>query len=311
VYKLLYGIDNPVLPVQEPDEIEHNRGKTDHMIYLRYVPSPPLDRYINYFYYLEGRMPYPCERILPVPLLDLKINLGGDFHLYEHCQTEQPRSLTESWLTGIQGMYHAVVWPSDMRLYGVCFKPTGVYPFLALPLAELYNQVVALDALWGRFASEFREQLSVAPSTEVGFALLERLLLARLGEGPDEQRLVEYGIAEIDRHHGSLSIKMLSDRIGVSQNHLRTHFKRLVGTSAKEMACLYRFEYVLHSTDPTQPVDWSQIAQQSGYYDQSHLNKDFMAFTGYSPTDYLHLRRRVYTTNAPVEQLSLRVLPTD
>jgi AraC-like DNA-binding protein len=281
------------------------------MNYLRYVPSPPLDRYINHLYYIDGRMPYPRERILPIPLLDLKINLGSAFQLYEYCQTERSRSLTESWLTGIQGVYHGLDWPSDMRLYGVRFKPTGLYPFLGLPLSELYNQVVALDAIWGRCASEFRERLAAAPSIEAAFVLLERLLLARLGEESTEQPLVECAIAEIEQHHGALSIKLLSDHIGVSQNHLRTQFKHVIGTSAKEMACLYRFEHVLHSINPTPPVDWTQIAQQCGYYDQSHFNKDFMAFTGCNPTDYLHLRRRVYAVNAPLDQFSLRNLPTD
>jgi AraC-like DNA-binding protein len=33
------------------------------------------------------------------------------------------------------------------------------------------------------------------------------------------------------------------------------------------------------------------MAHQSGFYDQSHFNKDFAAFTGDSPTDYRRRRR--------------------
>lgn len=198
-----------------------------------------------------------------------------------------------------------------MRLYGVRFKATGVYPFLNMPLSELYNQIVALDDVWGRFASEMRERLHAAPSVRAGFSLFERLLLLYLCEKPFEQKVVEYGIAEINRHHGSLSIKALSDHIGISQNHLRTQFKQVVGTSAKELARLIRFEHVLRSINPAHPVDWTRIAQQCGYYDQSHFNKDFLAFTGHSPTGYLNQRRRVYTQEALVDQLSLRNLPTD
>jgi AraC-like DNA-binding protein len=88
-------------------------------------------------------------------------------------------------------------------------------------------------------------------------------------------------------------------------------FKHVVGTSAKELARIYRFEHVLHSIDPIASVDWTRIAQQCGYFDQSHLNKDFMAFTGYSPTGFLSQRRRVYAQAAPADQFSLRNLPTD
>src|SRR5690606_13705779 len=116
-----------------------------------------LDRYIVHLYYLDGRMPYPHERILPVPLLDLKINLGGAFLLDGGAETQAPPRLTESWFVGMQGVYHAVDWRADLRVYGVRFKPGGAYPFLGVPMSELYTRVAPLDALWGPFADELRE----------------------------------------------------------------------------------------------------------------------------------------------------------
>jgi AraC-like DNA-binding protein len=254
-------------------------------------------------------MPYPHERILPIPTLDLKINLGGGFLLYD--QTGHPGSLTESWLVGLHGVPHSIVWPREMRVYGVRFKPGGAYPFFGVPMSELHNRVLSLDVLWGAFASEMRERLYDAATIQAGLMLFEQMLRDRLCRKPQEQAVVEYGIATIARHHGTLSIRKLSDHIGISQNHLRTQFKRVVGSSVKELARLYRFEHVLRSVEPTQAVDWIRIAHQYGYYDQSHLNKDFVAFTGYSPTTYLHLRRRIYVEDAQVDRLSLRNLPTD
>lgn len=77
---------------------------------------------------------------------------------------------------------------------------------------------------------------------------------------------------EIAHHHGALSIRRLSDQIGISQNHLDTQFKRMIGISPKEFARLSRFFSVLRSIDPMQPVDWMRIAHQAGFYDQSHFN---------------------------------------
>ena len=281
------------------------------MTYLRRVPSAPLDRYIIHLYYLDGRMPYSRERILPVPQLDLKINLGGAFQIDADGQAKAPQRLTESWFVGMYDVYHTLDWPEDMRVYGVRFKAGGAYPFLGLPMTELYNRVVPLDAVWGRFAAEVQERLCAAPTIEAGLALFEQLMQSRLYDEPYGQNIVEYGITEIDRQHGSLSIKRLSDQIGISQNHLGTQFKRVVGTTAKELAQLYRFEHVLRSIRPTGPTNWTRIAIRCGYYDQSHFNKTFLAFTGYSPTDYLRFRRRVSPENSPVHQLSLRNLPVD
>jgi AraC-like DNA-binding protein len=193
----------------------------------------------------------------------------------------------------------------------VHFKPDGAYPFLQLPLSELHNRVLTLDTIWGQYAAEIRERLYAVPTIQAGFALLEQLLLERLGEAPPGLEVVRYGITQMARQHGVVSIRDLSDTIGISQNHLGTHFKRFVGVAAKELAQLYRFEHSLRIADPLRPVEWTRVAIRSGYYDLSHLNKDFLAFTGHSPTDYLRLRRRAYEQEPERALTHLRNLPID
>jgi AraC-like DNA-binding protein len=102
----------------------------------------------------------------------------------------------------------------------------------------------------------------------------------------------------------------LSDCIGISQNHLLTQFKRMIGISPKALARLYRLKRILRSIDPTQHVDWTRIAHRSGYYDQAHFGNDFREFTGHTPTDYLRLRRQLHATNPERDRL-LHVLPID
>jgi AraC-like DNA-binding protein len=293
------------------------RKRSFNMVYVQHIPSPPLNRYIERLFYMEGWMPFRHEKIPPTPVLNLQINLGDALHMYESDRINSPMSLTESWLGGLYGVPHSVDWTSYMRLYGARFKPNGAHPFLNFPLTEVYNRVVALDALdavWGQWASQLRERLHDAPTVKAGLILFERLLRDRLRETSkitSEQNVVEHAISAISRSHGTLSIRELGDHIGISQNHLGTLFKRVVGTSAKELARLYRFEHVLRSIERTQPIDWTRIAQQCGYYDLSHLNKDFVAFTGHSPTDYLSLHRRVNTGGALFDHLSLCTVPTD
>lgn len=288
------------------DGVEGN--ETRRVTHLRHIPSSPLNDYIDYFYYLDGRMAYSHEKILPLPTLDLKINLGGALQVYENGHSD---IYSESWCVGVWRVPHTVDWPSDLRLFGVHFKPDGAYPFLHLPLSELHNRVVTLDAIWGHYATELRERLYAAPTIQAGFALLEQLLLEQLEEAPPGLEVVRSGITQMAHQHGVVSIRGLSDTIGISQNHLGTHFKRFVGVSAKELAQLYRFEHSLRMVDPIRPVKWTQVAIRSGYYDLSHLNKEFLAFTGHTPSDYLRLRRRAYAENPEHTRSYFRNLPTD
>jgi AraC-like DNA-binding protein len=280
------------------------------MSYIRYFPSPPLNAYIEDFYYLDGPAPYPRQKALPVASSNLMINLGESFDVYKPDQAEPFITCTDSWWVGIWNTYHSVDWPPEVKLFGAHFKPGGAYPFLQFPLSEMNSQVVPLDAIWGSYADEIRERLYAAPTVQVGFAILEQLLLAHLCEAPHGLDVVQGAVMEIAQHHGSLPIPVLSEQLGISQNHLGTQFKRLVGVSPKGVARFYRFAHILRLIDSAEPIDLTLIAHQSYFYDQSHLNKDFVAFTGHSPSEYVQLRRRVEAEN-PEHARAYRNLPID
>ncbi|MEZ4864921.1 MAG: helix-turn-helix domain-containing protein [Caldilineaceae bacterium] len=276
--------------------------------YIRHIPSPPLGTYIDYFYYIDGVMPYPREKILPTGWLDLEVNLGSAIQIYDATGIKPVATCIQCWWVGVWNTYGTVKWPPYTQLMGIHFKPGGAYPFLNFPLSVLQNQIVAAEALWGGFAAELCERLSTAPSIQTRLLLFEELLRTRLHDAPHGLDAVRHGVAEIARHNGALSIKALGDQMGISHNHLLTQFKRMVGISPKAMARLCRLKHILHSIDPTQAVDWTQIAHQSNYYDQAHFNKDFRSFTGQNPTDYLRLRRQSHAINPERDRL-VHVLP--
>jgi len=220
------------------------------------------------------------------------INLGDSFHLRELEQTTLIEC-HDSWVMGLWEKPHVVQYPQETRLFGVHFKPNGAYPFLQMPLTLLHNQIVPLDTIWGSLASDIQEQLATAPTVQAGFALLEQFLLAQLTETPHGLDVVQYAISRIEQRQGGVSIKALSDEIGISQMHLGTWFKRMVGVSPKRLAQFYRFAHVLHTINAAQLVDWAGIAQQANFYDQAHFNKNFLDFTGYTPSEYLKRSRHL------------------
>jgi AraC-like DNA-binding protein len=279
------------------------------MSYRSYIPTAPLNQYIDDLYFIDGASPYTHLKVLPMPSLHLMVNFGDAFQVHEPEQATPFAACAESYCVGLWSHYYTVEWPRNVHFFGIHFKAAGAYPFLQMPLTELHNQVVPLDALW-KDAAEIRERLYDAPTIEAGFALLEQLLLERLCEASSGLAIVQHAIGEIACHHGTQPIRTLSDHIGISQNHLGTLFKRLVGIPPKELARFYRFAHLLGSIDPTQKQDWTLLAHQFCFYDQAHFNKEFMALTGHTPTTYLQLRRQLHSQN-PEQAQNLGQMPID
>jgi AraC-like DNA-binding protein len=279
--------------------------------YIYHTPSAPLNHYIDDLYYWEGPPPYGRMKVVPIPSSHLMVNLGDPFQVYTSNQIEPFAICKESWIVGVWDTHHTVNWPAHVRFFGVHFKAGGAYPFVHQPLSELHNQIIPLESIWGCFAAEMREQLYSTPTIAAGFALLEQLLLTRFHEKCDGLEVVQYAITEITRKHSTLSIKALSDHIGISQNHLGTQFKRMVGISPKPLARLYRLAHIHRAIDNlTTSLNWIEIALQAGYYDQSHFNRDFMLFSGHNPTDYLRLVQQLHLTD-PDHNHQPRPLPID
>ena len=49
---------------------------------------------------------------------------------------------------------------------------------------------------------------------------------------------------------------------------------------------MHRFRAALALLGGPRPVPWAELADCCGYYDQSHLVRDFRAFSGCSPADF-------------------------
>src|SRR5262249_42830278 len=150
----------------------------------------------------EGSGPYARATVLPVPTLSLLVNFGDAFPIYK--PVYQPPTRAGAAAEGGRGpsirqdigprmtcgaSYALGVWdtapimagPRPAQIGGAPFRPGGAAPFLLLPLGELRNQLVPLDAIWGRAAAEeLRERLAAASTPQERLALFERLLLGQL-----------------------------------------------------------------------------------------------------------------------------------
>jgi AraC-like DNA-binding protein len=180
-----------------------------------------------------------------------------------------------------------------VRLVGVHFKPWGISPFVDMPLTELRDRWVPVDAVWQPSLDRIRNQVGDVASATETLRILEEELRSRFTQarlrGLD---LVQQTGGLLETSDGAVSVGALTEAAGVSGNHLASQFKFHVGVTPKRAARIYRFARLILSVDALRPVHWSALAQTVGYFDQAHFSKEFKGFTGHTPTEYLALRRR-------------------
>jgi AraC-like DNA-binding protein len=173
---------------------------------------------------------------------------------------------------------------------GVRFLLGGAYTFLGAAADQLHNRRVALKDLWGRPAIELQTRLMEAKTREARFERIERAFLSRLADAVRPHPAIAKAISRLVAQHGASSVTDVALRFGLSQRRFIELFQREVGLSPKTLCRVLRFQWALRLiTDASRP-NLAALAVDCGYYDQSHLIRDFKAFTGVTPTAYHHSR---------------------
>ena len=223
-----------------------------------------------------------------------------------------------AYFVGMMSAWFDVPADRPLRTVAVRFRAGAAGLFLAgLPLAALTDDKVDLQDLWGRSAADrLGDALwSVARSDAERLALLtealyQRLALASPGTraasaiasrvaagAPAGQALALQAVAQLEASGGALRVEALASGLGVSRQHLAAQFRDHVGLSPKLFARICRFRaardaalaaFAAQRATPGRTAhDWAALALDSGYFDQSHLIRDFHDFAGTSPDAYI------------------------
>lgn len=263
------------------------------MDYIGRTPAPPLDRFIDDIYCLTGVPRHRTLSVPPMPSAHLMINVGRPIRLLDPDPAVPPAMFTDGWFMGVWTRRFVIEYPRAVRVAGVHFKPWGLSSFIDLPMSELRDRWLPIDAVWPGSSDRLLHQVAAATSTEETLRVLEDELRSRLAPAPKRGlELVRLTAGRLEAAWGGVSIGALTESVGVSGNHLATQFTSHLGVTPKRVARIYRFARVILAVDPVHPVDWAQLAHAAGYFDQAHFSKEFKDFTGQTPTGYLALRRR-------------------
>lgn len=249
-------------------------------------PHPRLSGLVATIWHGEGQVSYARDRILPGGGSYLLVNLGPLQYLVEPGPPEVRVPFRDLWFSGAQQRPLDTEAPHGNALVGVAFHGAGAYALLGVEQQELADRVVPLADVLGDGVLALRQRLLEAPSIERRLSLVEDWLLARLAPDRGVHPAVQWALQRIAASHGQVGIATLARESGYTRKHLAGLFARQTGLAPKVLARVQRFRAALGFLGRSEVVAWAELAARCGYYDQSHLVRDFRAFSGCSPADF-------------------------
>jgi len=258
------------------------------MQYRHRIPGQPLDSYIELIWvYHNDPRPLSLERILPTGAAQLIVNLKEDrTRLYDPERPFHPVENAGTVLSGVHTRYQIIDTAEQQFVAGVVFRPGGMVPFMRLPAHETNDVGVPLEVLWGRCrTAALRERLLERESLDLKLDTLEAVL-REAWTSRGLHPAVTFALTAFDRRPATTSIAAVTDAIGMSAKRFIERFKIEVGTTPKRYCRIRRFQRAVSLAHRGPAVDWTRVALDCGYFDQSHLIHDFRSFAGLTPTEY-------------------------
>jgi len=237
--------------------------------YREFLPSPELRDRVECYWSREDDDADGSHRVLPDGCVDILIE----------------RTTGKQTAAVVGTMTRAIVVPGihPRTFTSIRFKPGGAFGFLRVPIHEFSDRNVDLRSIWND-ASALLERIEAARSSEERAQILDRELLRRLASATPTDPLVEAALARIRQSCGQLRVDSLSGELGVSRQHLTRRFDVQVGLSTKMFSRVWRLQTVVERIRHVETIDWSDLALDSGYYDQAHMIGEFRELAGVTPT---------------------------
>lgn len=252
-------------------------------------PAPDLADSVTSLWEGHGDLPPFTEKILPRTTVELMFNLGNPHRVLSLDGRECDEPYDCGWLSGMQKRFLTVHTPNGSHLISVSLKPLGAWRLLRLPMTDVTGQVPLISAIWGRRMDLMCDQLLDVEGPAQRFELLENWLRQRLDLSRRVPAWLPHASRQLELSHGQIGIHELSRELGISRALLHRDFREHIGLAPKVYARMCRFYHLM--TYPAESYGaWLDRAEQLGYYDDSHLHRDFRAITGSTPREYWHQR---------------------
>ncbi|GAB2176130.1 AraC family transcriptional regulator [Dongia sp. agr-C8] len=259
-------------------------SEEDSAIHISRPPHPILRPFVELLWASLPEGPVSeRERMLPAVSAHLVIRLGGrPVRLFADEADETGDTVSHAVIGGVRDAAYLKDSSDPVPTVGAVFRPGAAGAFLGAPTDSFAGGHTPLDAFWGGAVDSLRDELAAASDLARRLDTLETALLQRL----PRIRGVDPAIVQAALLLQRRPVGRVAAALDWSHRHFIARFSEAVGLSPKRYARLARFGRVLLRLERQKETGLAEIAQEAGYADQAHFNRDFRDFAGISPGAY-------------------------
>jgi AraC-like DNA-binding protein len=268
---------------------------------LTHIPAYPLDQFFEPFIYYEGvSHGHSIDRFLPNGDTEILI----DFHdtpqyIYDNNSLKEIQACHHVWASGVRTEPITIPSGDGAAMMVLTFKKGMAGSFFPFAMQEISDAVVDADLVWGSDLGDLRERMLGTRNIAERFQMAESFLLTKFRSRLKLDPCIAFAIGEMTTRPDQLNIARMNAKIGYSQKHFASMFRKQVGVTPKAYVKIMRFQKAVRTIGSNKSIDWRQVSLDCGFYDQAHFINDFKHYSGFTPEQYASIHTN-YQNYIPV-----------
>ena len=251
------------------------------MFFKRIAPDPALEHIIECFWIMENKDPVPIkQKIIPDGFTEIIFHFNDPYRIK---LGKQWQLQSKNLLAGQIRKHFLLENTGTASILGIKFRPTSLTQLYNLDMCLLTDKVVDIRVL--KHPAPLIRAVHASDDHYERVYLLNEYFKNLPMVKNWQQMPVDKAVDLISKKNGMITITEVCEVAGIGERQLENLFKKYIGLSPKFFSRIIRFNYIFQLVQKDDQ-NWTSLAYEAAYYDQSHFIRNFRSFTGERPSAY-------------------------
>jgi AraC-like DNA-binding protein len=254
---------------------------------LQKIKPRHLSQQIKYIYILRSQARDSIQRphlLIPDGTFELILNFGSP--VIHADQNQKAIQRPNALLAGGFCKQFSLYYTGTIHMVGIVFNPI-CQNMIVNDRMDIYSaSLVNAEQIFGKNLHSLIDSLNDVSDTDILREYIEKYFMKFFTNqcSHAHKENLRAAVETIQRTKGNTDLSKLASHVCMSTRNFRRVFTETIGMAPKDYIRIVRSKNILHFTKQGRSVD--TMAFDLGYYDPSHLIRDFKAISGVTPRVY-------------------------